>query len=388
MKTKSIKLLAMSDLHITDPDKQLQLRIGASNPEIDLVIIAGDLTDRYYSNVDLYAYKNGDITEKALDKIADQRQLELWKKLVDEILPNHFPNAKIFILPGNHDSNICQSNHSRVRVGLNPKDPSEPAWGIYREFETINGTINIGWHNGITYDALFRGNGKSSKPYKNRLITEKDMAYDLKNLDSERMTTGRKIDIFVSHVPPSGKYSYTNLDNTDIGSVSLRYASDVLFPDCRYFIFGHNHIRPEKTDILDFSSECTPQTYINCSICRDDPKEDKKYHSPVIFDYVQRLSNTKIKSLFNRWKWWKRYVQRINRFWKNRNGLPSTCRPCPYCEKYIPTEFDPEFGCANCIEKNYLNQISELNFMDNKFKLWNDRYEQSQKNQNIPSTHL
>ena len=51
MKTKSIKLLAMSDLHITDPDKQLQLRIGAPDPTIDLVIIAGDLIYHYLHKV-------------------------------------------------------------------------------------------------------------------------------------------------------------------------------------------------------------------------------------------------------------------------------------------------------------------------------------------------
>ena len=56
MKTKSIKLLAMSDLHITDPDKQLQLRIGAPDPTIDLVIIAGDLTDRYI-NIDILLFE-------------------------------------------------------------------------------------------------------------------------------------------------------------------------------------------------------------------------------------------------------------------------------------------------------------------------------------------
>lgn len=384
MKTKSIKILAMSDLHITDPDKQLQLRIGAPDPTIDLVIIAGDLTDRYFNNISLFA---SDLSEKELEKIADHRQLELWKKLVNEILPNHFPNAFIFVLPGNHDSNICQSEHKRVIVGLDYKDPSKPSNDIER-VKTPIGYITIGWHNGITYDALFRGNGKSFKPYKNRLISEVDMAADLQNMNMKRISEGQKLDIFVSHVPPSGKYSYTNLDNTDIGSVSLRYASDALFSDCRYFIFGHNHVRPEKVDILNFSSECEPQTFINCSICRDDTEEDKKYHTPVIFNYVNRISNKKVKSLFNRWKWWKRYVQRMHRFWNSLNGSPTNCRPCPYCGKYIPTEFNPKLGCDNCIEKLYLNQISELNFMDKEFQCWNDRYEQSQKNQNIPSTHL
>ena len=69
----------MSDLHITDPDKQLQLRIGAPDPTIDLVIIAGDLTDRYFNNISLFA---PDLSEKELEKIADYRQLELWKNLV------------------------------------------------------------------------------------------------------------------------------------------------------------------------------------------------------------------------------------------------------------------------------------------------------------------
>ena len=92
--------------------------------------------------------------------------------------------------------------------------------------------------------------------------------------------------------------------------------------------------------------------------------------------------------MFNRWKWWKRYVQRMHRFWNSLNGSPTNCRPCPYCGKYIPTEFDPKLGCDNCIEKLYLNQISELNFMNKEFQCWNDRYEQSQKKQKMPSTHL
>ena len=338
---EKIKVFAGSDIHgVAHWSANL-----APMPEVDLALFAGDLTDLPSS------FKYYHLPESTRHRARCTEQKLEWANFVNNTAPRLFPNAKIVILPGNHDTFVCKSSDKCVYVMLDAFN--------FLELTIKHRKIRIGGVPGITYDALFRGTGKSCPPYRNRLSSEAEMLANLSKLP-------QNLDILLTHVPPIGKFSMTD-DGFDVGSKALAYAAETILDKCRYFIFGHNH-HPGRE--LTFNSERNPQYFFNVAA---QTYGNTGYEPPFIFEYEPRQSRVRAKRAFNRWGFWRLYHRRLHA--KLSSGH-EWCMPCPHCGAgVIPTDGAFNEGCTRCVESEYLSKLRVSNFDSDEFKYWESAYQ-------------
>lgn len=393
---KNIKIAAFSDIHNVELwAKTFEREFW---PEVNVVIIAGDVCDNLpitaldrfcltHKEENLrkkYTDKNkiNEILDKEIRKLELKHKQEACFKFYNKVLPEKFPNTQYIItVYGNHDYDLLPENyHFENNIHYH----------FCKNIEGDTITLNINGIEvdilalpGITYDAMFKGNGKPAKPYKCQLVSEEQFFNSIKN--KIKAINGVIPDIVVSHVPPFSSKDQTYLDGSHIGSKALSFAMETYLKKSHYFIFGHNHARLIQKE-TQFNSEGYPQYCFNVSSMQDKKPENNavKIEPPFIFEYREPVSNNVLKSFFRHWKYFTRLVQRHKIIWQNKPM--SWGVECPICKEHIvPNGVPVELGCYHCIQENYLNRVNEWNFKDEQFKLYNDYYEKHAEK--LISTH-
>lgn len=375
---KNLKVFATADIHdwhtwLWDKNER-----GIVQPDIDLVLIAGDVQDRCTNSTHLLVNKFiASLSDKELknpyidtiiQRFFDQESLKDLKSLIEDILPKRFPNAQIVIIPGNHD------NWTKKDLGV----IKFKAIHIVDELSVLKLTIknipiSILCFPYTTYDAMFKGNGKSSKPFKNRLSSEKVLLDKLLALNEYQQN--ETIDILLSHVPPYSILDKVESTDSNIGSPLLLNLTNSLIPSIRYHVFGHNHISP-TTFVSRVNSEGIYQEFYNVSCRSEFTYCTDADRVGVEFDYYRSPSNSIKKKFLERWKF-------MNYILGASISKPSTVvlednNKCQLCNQNYKLQIA---GCPFC--KNCLKRLSKLltpyNLNNQEFNLFESWY-QTNKN--------
>jgi Icc-related predicted phosphoesterase len=259
---------AISDIHFLD------IFCGKFSsyvdPNIDLVLIAGDIADSYVSSHDkffidtkicmnqVYLDDSLSIEECAIkieqlkakfDKYSINHSADHVAKFLYDQIFKMFPNAQfVCAIRGNHDRYSwkdvkCQSkNYAKTadKVKL-----LEGTGFITLPMTKLNkgDNLSIFYSEIVSTDKIFL-NVQQNEKVKNRMTTDDNF---LKALQKTcRKNKGIMPDIVLTHMPPYNIISskvYTPLGDfsTDIGSKALRYAIDFEFNETPVFVFGHCH---------------------------------------------------------------------------------------------------------------------------------------------------
>ena len=290
---------AISDIHFLD------LFCGKFSsyvdPNIDLVLIAGDIADSYVSSHDKFlidtkiimnqvylddslsieecAIKIDQLKDK-IDKYCIKRSANHVAKFLYEQAFKMFPNAQfVCAIRGNHDRYSwkdvkCQSkNYAKTadKVKL-----LEGTGLITLPMTKLNQAdpLSIFYSEIVSTDKTFLNVQKNEK-VKNRMTTDDNF---LKALQKTcRKNKGIMPDIVLTHMPPYNIISskvYTPLGDfsTDIGSKALRYAIDFEFNETPIFVFGHCHkgFSSDRAYEEKNANSGKLQSFYNASIVSDD----------------------------------------------------------------------------------------------------------------------
>ena len=375
---KNLKVFATADIHdwhtwLWDKNER-----DIVQPDIDLVLIAGDVQDRCTNSTHLLVNKFiASLSDKELknpyidtiiQRFFDQESLKDLKSLIEDILPKRFPNAQIVIIPGNHD------NWTKKDLGV----IKFKAIHIVDELSVLKLTIknipiSILCCPYTTYDAMFKGNGKSSKPFKNRLSSEKVLLDKLLALNEYQQN--ETIDILLSHVPPYSILDKVESTDSNVGSPLLLNLTNSLIPSIRYHVFGHNHISP-TTFVSRVNSEGIYQEFYNVSCRSESTYCTDADRVGVEFDYYRSPSNSIKKKFLERWKFMN-YILGASTS-KVSTVVLEDNNKCQLCSQNYKLQIA---GCPFC--KNCLKRLSKLltpyNLNNQEFKLFESWY-QMQKN--------
>lgn len=378
IQNKKLKVFAVADIHDWHTWLWDRKEREIIQPDIDLVLIAGDVQDRCTNSTHLFMNKFiGGLSEKELksphtdtiiQRLVDQESLKDLKSLIEDILPKRFPNAQIVIIPGNHD---CWTKKSLGIIKFK-------AIHIVDELSILNLNIknipiNIFCCPYTTYDAMFKGNGKSSKPFKNRLSSEKTLLDKLLNLKEYQQN--ETVDILLSHVPPYSILDKVEATDSNIGSPLLLNLTNSLIPSIRYHIFGHNHISP-NTFVSRVNSEGTYQEFYNVS-CRS----ESTYYTDadrigVEFEYYPNTSNSIKKKFLERWKFIK-YILAAVKSNKISTVVLDEKNKCQLCHQNYQMQIADCPYCKECL-KRLSNLLTPYNLNNQEFKLFESWYQASQ----------
>ena len=379
---KPIKVFAVSDIHdwhtwLWDHNEREVIQ-----PDIDLVLIAGDVQDRCTNTTYLKVHQylatlsNADLNNPKLDYVVDRiydnvSLLEL-EFLLDEILTKRFPNAKMIIIPGNHD---CWSA-DKVLV----KNPNIMLVDTLKlvTINIRNTDINILCCPYITYDAMFRGKGKPEKPYKNRLISEIELHNQVQSLKDNGQL--ENVDILLSHVPPYSIFDQVNGTSSHIGSTSLLNITNALVPSIRYHIFGHNHITPSSYTSR-INSETTFQKFYNVSCRSEATFLTDAFRIGMEFDYHPRPSVSQQTKFFHRWKFANSVLMSALTSSKIQSISLDESNKCPKCTYRYKIQIA---GCPFCIDclNHIVKTINPYNFKDKRFEFFESWYQAQQQLKN------
>lgn len=377
-----IKVFAVSDIHdwhtwLWDHNEREVIQ-----PDIDLVLIAGDVQDRCTNKTHLKVHQylatltNADLNNPKLDyvveRIYDNLALPELEFLLDEILTKRFPNAKMIIIPGNHD---CWSA-DKVSI----KNPNIMLVDTLKvvTINVRNTDINILCCPYITYDAMFRGNGKPKKPYKNRLISEIELYEQVQSLkDSGQL---ENVDILLSHVPPYSIFDQVNGTSSNIGSTSLLNITNALVPSIRYHIFGHNHITPSSYTSR-INSETTFQKFYNVSCRSEDTFLTDAFRIGMEFDYHPRPSVRNQTKFFHRWKFANSVLMSALTSSKIQSISLDESNKCPKCTYRYKIQIAGCPFCTNCLN-HIVKTINPYNFKDKRFEFFESWYQAQQQLKN------
>lgn len=266
--TEKYNVCAISDIHFLDLfcDKFSSY----VDPNIDLVLIAGDIADSYVSYHDKFlidtkmcinqAYLDSSLSadecmikidqlKDKFDKYCLKRSAHHVANFLYEQAFKMFPNAQfVCAIRGNHDRYSWKDVKAQSKNYAKTADKVKLLEGtglIILPMTKLNqgDPLAIFYSEIVSTDKTFLNVQKNEK-VKNRMTTDDNF---LKALQKTcRKNKGIMPDIVLTHMPPYNIISskvYTPLGDfsTDIGSKALRYAIDFEFSETPVFVFGHCH---------------------------------------------------------------------------------------------------------------------------------------------------